>query len=141
MTYDRGSGVAEGVQDHVSVGVERNVNVDTGCVASDVGIERGCLWFRECTRSSVGVTAWICRGTQVSLFVGYQPVEAPVTVGINTIASQRSWNSGFAPVSVAGAGVFKAIRVGDRDDVPIDGQSDILDGWISRAQKLVNKVG
>lgn len=120
--------------------MERDVNIDTACVGSDVGIERGCLWFRECTRSSIGVTAWIGRCAQVSVFVGNQPVETPVSVGVNAVASQRGWNSGFAPVSVAADGVFKAIGVGDRDDIPIDGQSNVLNCWISRAQKLVDKI-
>lgn len=69
-----------------------------------------------------------------------QPAEAPVPVGVDAATCQRHFRSSLAPISVLGVRIEESIRVGHRNDVPVDVVREILNFRVGRVEKLVKEI-
>lgn len=132
--------MAEGMQHHVAVGVQREINVELIAVEAQIIVNRQRFVLRERIRTSVSVAARRPRRPQIASFIGRQPVVLKVAIRIDAVAEQRNSRSRLSPISIFVVSVNEAVRVHNRDDVPVNVQGHVQHDGIVRAQQLVQNV-
>lgn len=128
------------VQQHVSIRVERQVNVKLSSRLVQIAVDSSSFAFGKFVSSGVSIAAGRSRCTLVAVLVLLQPTEAPVPVGVDAAACQRHFRSSLAPVSVYRVRIDESIRVGHRNDVPVDVVREILNFRVGRVEKLVQEI-